>query len=423
MTDEILVHISTPATKQNDDLYQSLADAYKEFEPYRRHPDDVCLDEPRQANEVQVPHNVSVLNTTSTTPKGSSNDADANTSIFSTSKDSYGSFPSYPSPGDQERLDNQLYYDDDGSVPVSSRLARLDHIHVTWRKQTTPKSSFVGRQRPAPRDEDEDEADTAFIEDSQLAAQALQSQLQDGYSTTDEDTEEDEVDIDEGVEKDESDVESGRNNLSSSAVEPTPSTHSAVTRSVSASHKESRLLDNTLDLSLSIVRDAENNRISLTKSDIALHPPDFTKLPLDAFPPAPEVSIAQPGTLPSQITEYLAAIKIQYSARFKPSKKLRTLESDERGYWSVGCTTWSQNIQHEFWTRLCEYVQSGKLGWGTTLHRDLGSSRTIGRVKMYCWGEVVEHLWLLLWVCSKGRVSGSGSKWVDADGITIVEGS
>jgi hypothetical protein len=45
----------------------------------------------------------------------------------------------------------------------------------------------------------------------------------------------------------------------------------------------------------------------------------------------------------------------------------------------------------------------------------------LGRVRLYCWAEVVEHTWLLLWLCSKGEVVGSGCKWMDADGSVAFE--
>lgn len=423
----MLVHISTPATRHNDDLYRSVADAYKKFEPYRRHGDGFDLDEAFQATGTQTQHDISILNVDTTPAKGDSNHPGANGSMFSTSKDSYGSFPSYISSEDQECLDSQLGYDD-GSAPTSSRLAKLNRIHVNWKNQTTPRANISDRQRQTSRtEEEEDEADTAFIENSQLAAQVLQSQLRDNYSTTDEDTEEDDESEMEGdgeagqVKVYASCLESRRQNLSSNAVEVLPSTHLAETGDVGAGDEKIRLLDTTLDFSLSTTQDADETQMSVETNTAALHVSDFTKLPVDAFPPAPEVGVARPGTLPSQITRHLAAIKVQNPTRFRPCKKLRALESDERGCWTVNCSSWPQTLQHEFWVSLCEHVWSGRLGWATTLHRDFKCPERIGNVKVYCWGEVVEHLWLLLWVCSKGRVSGSGSKWSDADGIAVIE--
>ena len=41
-------------------------------------------------------------------------------------------------------------------------------------------------------------------------------------------------------------------------------------------------------------------------------------------------------------------------------------------------------------------------------------------VKIYCWGEVVGEIWLLLFIASKRKVKGVGAKWVDAGGVAVV---
>lgn len=40
--------------------------------------------------------------------------------------------------------------------------------------------------------------------------------------------------------------------------------------------------------------------------------------------------------------------------------------------------------------------------------------------KIYCWGEVVGEVWLLLFLASDRRVIGAGAKWVDAGGEAVV---
>ena len=40
--------------------------------------------------------------------------------------------------------------------------------------------------------------------------------------------------------------------------------------------------------------------------------------------------------------------------------------------------------------------------------------------KIYCWGEVVGEVWLLLFIASDRKVIGAGAKWVDAGGETVV---
>ena len=44
----------------------------------------------------------------------------------------------------------------------------------------------------------------------------------------------------------------------------------------------------------------------------------------------------------------------------------------------------------------------------------------LGLVKVFCWGEVVPHVYLLLYVASNNRVRKSGLQWVDAEGEVVV---
>jgi hypothetical protein len=525
MIDELLVHISTPATRQNDDLYRSLADAYLDFEPHRTHP-EISLS---QQDEPLAP-TASDVNGSAIAFGGSFLHGTANPSILSTSKDSYGSFPSHLSSDGHAKGRNepggQSFQDapEDDSIPTSSRLAKLERIHQNWKEQTTPKSSFVGGKRPSIQVlSSPEDADTTFIENTQLGAQAIQSQLQDSYSTTDEDTSEDDLsDRDDArgpvspsiqpVERDAPGMAKGsmlppstttpkansaidgpgtsfrssvaRNILASARTTATPKSSNVIEerrrslRSITASStvvtstparfkatskpsgvipkpraslppsnsrsaveisastrptaapKASNVptksrkcleLTDTSILSVSSAQSKVDSHKIAETNDNSIQPIEFSKLPVDAFPPEPKISVAQPGVLPSQVTKHLAAIKKQNPTRFKPSKKRYTPKADNRGYWSIDCSHWIEKLQQEFWTTMCEQIEAGRLGWGATLHRETGSSRSLGKVRLYCWGEVVEHMWLVLWLCSRGKVVGSGLKWMDADGVAVFE--
>jgi hypothetical protein len=547
MIDELLVHISTPATRQNDELYRSLADAYLGFEPQRTHP---CISRPQQHGA--PPPTASGVNGSAGSLCGSFIGGTAGPSFLSTSKDSYGSFPSHLSsdghakshtePGDSDP-------EEDHSIPTSSRLARLERIHQNWRQQTTPKSSFIGGKRPAKQISSSPvDADTTFIEDTQLGAQALQSQLQDSYSysysATDDDTSEDEGDGGDGageevvpsvkpvereapstgrvsmlpppiatpasskaipailkahpvsakanqvltkadskpssVTKDRSTVEvlppasskvtpapsstvnQQRESLrsvtaNSTVVKSTPARLTAAPKSsgvvakpreglhpsespgavgipasarstavskssgVIAKSRESLHPNIASTLSVSNVQQKTNSSKSIETLDTPVQPIDFSKLPIDAFPPEPKISVEQPSTLPSQVTKHLALLKKQQPLRFKPTKSRYTPNPDDRGYWVIDCSLWTSNQQQKFWHNMSEQIEAGRLGWGATLHREAGSSRALGKVRVYCWGEVVEHMWLVLWLCSRAKVVGSGLKWYDADGVAVFE--
>lgn len=410
MIDEILVHISTSATRQNDDLYRSIADAYLEFEPYTSD----------EGSAYQV-DNITACN------RGLQDHAAAEGPIFSTSKDSFGSFPSHLSSG--SKRDGDEYTDaalgaplDNGFISTSSRLARLDRIHKHW-KQTTPRSRLstgdprVGRDSSLPED-----AETTFIEDTQQAAQALQSQLQETCSTTSEDMSQEEA---------ARVYQAGHDQPASEHQEevaidilgppsPPPLTAIATPSTFNGIQSTNSKPDDTPNMSQFVIHKSAHIPAPVG-SNISVEIMDFSKLPIDAFPPAAKISVERPGKLPSQVTKHLAAIKAQNPKRFRYKNKLYTPKYDDRGYWSVDCSGWAAITQQEFWSSLCQGVLSGKLGWGTTLHRDALSPQALGLVRFYCWAEVAEHMWLLMWLCSKGKIIGSGPKWIDAEGAAVFE--
>ncbi|KAJ4372344.1 hypothetical protein N0V83_004118 [Neocucurbitaria cava] len=427
MTDEeILVHISTPATKQNDNLYQSLSRAYLEFEPQRRYPSEA-----QHERHGQTQPNTSRLDPATIPDDEHLSLIAAEPSISSSNKDSYGSFPSHLS-SDGAAKDYNLTGTqprhgslEDDSIPTSSRLAQLERIHMNWKEKSTSKSSPINSARRLRRtSRNSEDADTAFIEDTQVAVQGLQSQLQETYSTTSEDTSDDDdgpkvKSQDDRLPADD-DSRQDVDRITAEVLASARPTANAVSNILIANLQEEPRSDDRPKVPLPASKAGVVNPNYVDGHRASLKSLHFSKLPENAFPPAPQLSIARPGSLPSQITRYLTAIKRQNPKRFEPSKKLRVPKSDDRGFWSLDCSSWPKRLQYEFWSSICEHVLSGRLGWGTTLHRE-PSTQVLGQVKLYCWGEVVEHMWLLLWLCSKGKISGSRSNWYDADGIAVFE--
>ena len=76
--------------------------------------------------------------------------------------------------------------------------------------------------------------------------------------------------------------------------------------------------------------------------------------------------------------------------------------------------------------------ERGQAGWGTWCVREFVRVRDDGDdggdeerrveevLKVYCWGEVVGEIWLLLFMASKREVKGVGARWVDAGGVAVV---
>lgn len=449
---EVLVHISTPATRANDDLYQSLASAYLEFESHQQHQtqlDVVDSEElPELASERPQHHSSG-----DEQRSGPDNEAPKFPSM-----DSYGSFPSHMTSGD---LSSDPYGSQKHKIVSSmedlsiSRLERLERIQTRWKQQRTPRSSLDDRRKSnsifLPANE------SSFIEDTQEAFQALESQLMDDLSTTSEDPEESADD--DGVLDEETGTQNTRSpflpssgNIQAQTHDTThlpdtlvnvPSSNNAAnsprlhtTRSAGTTRmtptdrqwlKPSQALDvvavektRVLSSQRSIISAVNSREASqVSHRDDPSHNLSFDLLSTVVSPPPSEITIEAPDTLPSQVTPHLEELKQQNMGRFKPKTTMRILEADERGHWKVDCRLWPKYVQYDFWLALQKDVGEGRLGWGVTLHRDAVRMR-LGLVRLYCWGEIAEHMWLILWLHSGGRVWSTGAAWVDADDVEVI---
>jgi hypothetical protein len=153
----------------------------------------------------------------------------------------------------------------------------------------------------------------------------------------------------------------------------------------------------------------------------------FKSLPIQIHPPPP----------PTGSDSFVSHITPQLRSQFWDSEELqgkykpfphRALGQSERGYWQFDTRAWSPKIQIKFWVFLQSNIGSGVSGWGIWCLRendmtgDEGREETheLGIVKVFCWGEVVGHVWLLCYVASQARLKRVESQWVDAGGEVVV---
>ncbi|KAI1031599.1 hypothetical protein LB504_001217 [Fusarium proliferatum] len=136
---------------------------------------------------------------------------------------------------------------------------------------------------------------------------------------------------------------------------------------------------------------------------------------LEIRPPSPPVGVddIDPADL---ISEKLAKLARDLSSRYRPTIK-RDIEAFERGYWLINCSGWDPDVRFDTWIFLANYLKSGLAGWGTWCRRD----RTHDWIRLYCWGHVAKHTYLLLYLASARQVKTSGAKWYGADGEVALE--
>lgn len=165
--------------------------------------------------------------------------------------------------------------------------------------------------------------------------------------------------------------------------------------------------------------------------------------PDEIHPPPPRTSLK--GFLPPLITPALQslAVQLELPRRYHPRSQTRPLRELERGYWSVSMVGWSKTVRDQAWVALRNYLGQGKAGWGVWClrcdsrrpldqddeevsegHQSNGSHKVEGDdelgLRMYCWGGVVGHTYLLLYLVSQRRVKGTGARWVDGGGEVVV---
>jgi len=95
---------------------------------------------------------------------------------------------------------------------------------------------------------------------------------------------------------------------------------------------------------------------------------------------------------------------------------------------------WESQLRKDFWDWLDEFVSTGQAGWGVSCVRvhagnrngdvDVamdGEDEQIWDLRVYCWGEVVEHIYYLLFVASRSKVKMAGLQWLDGAGEVVVQ--
>jgi hypothetical protein len=145
--------------------------------------------------------------------------------------------------------------------------------------------------------------------------------------------------------------------------------------------------------------------------------PTDLDLPTTIRAPAPQPSLQLFKTHITESLRYLSETA-SLAQSYKPIFVSRDLEQSERGCWTFDITSWPAQLQAEFFQFLAKMIEPGRVGWGVWCVREPSSSL---HVRVFCWGEIVRHVYLMLYVASKSKVRKLGLKWVDAEGEVIVQ--
>lgn len=202
-------------------------------------------------------------------------------------------------------------------------------------------------------------------------------------------------------------------------------------------------------------------------------------LPLQIYPPPPPISTSHFTT---HITPTLSMLtqRLKPERIYKPIQQTRELNILERGYWLLQIqfdsniqssstlnlnqknqqlhTSWDTPFFHRFWTFLSDFIgKDARAGWGVwciledSSHQDtkhphsnsqqhqssLPSTASTGSeitpsqstsshdkttlsLRVYAWGEIAMHTYLLLFLASERRIKGMGAEWHDSGEEVVI---
>jgi hypothetical protein len=145
---------------------------------------------------------------------------------------------------------------------------------------------------------------------------------------------------------------------------------------------------------------------------------EINKLPLEVFSPKAPIGNSGPITFVSKTLGKFVALPALHN-RWKRASFSRPVKQFELGYWVIETSSWSLQLQLAFWKELTKHIETRNLGISTWCKR-LPKPNQLGTVKVFCWGEIVEHLYLFLLTISDTGVSSQEACWLDRENKVVV---
>lgn len=169
-------------------------------------------------------------------------------------------------------------------------------------------------------------------------------------------------------------------------------------------------------------------------ADVEEAPSELLELATEIHAPRPTTAAK---TFKTYITKELRDLHDSLASKFSPTMALRPISTHERGHWLIDCVSWRPTKKLTFWHHLECWIGNGSAGWGVWCTRGsdeyLVPSNSLARpsnaadargqfrfVRVYCWGETVSHIYVLLYTASEGSVRKLGLQWIDSKGDVVV---
>ncbi|OHF01386.1 hypothetical protein CORC01_03419 [Colletotrichum orchidophilum] len=131
-------------------------------------------------------------------------------------------------------------------------------------------------------------------------------------------------------------------------------------------------------------------------------------------PPVGTSELTPDDLLTPKLKELAHQLKI--AKRFAPIEQKRELRPFERGHWHLDWTSWRPTLRERAWHFLTDYILEGFAGWGVWCKR----AEDWSWIRVYCWGHVVGHVYLALYLASERALKKDAARWLDGAGEVIV---
>lgn len=143
-------------------------------------------------------------------------------------------------------------------------------------------------------------------------------------------------------------------------------------------------------------------------------PPGASQFP--AFVHETEIRPDPPATGHDHITPeslitsalHALAVKAPFEKFFLPEYQKREIGPWDRGYWLVHSSGWDQSVKETCWNFLGNFITQNKGGWTIWCER----KEDFSEIRVYCWGIMVPHVFLLLYAASKNRIRRVETWWM-----------
>ncbi|EXJ88518.1 hypothetical protein A1O1_05448 [Capronia coronata CBS 617.96] len=162
------------------------------------------------------------------------------------------------------------------------------------------------------------------------------------------------------------------------------------------------------------------------------------RLPDDVRGPHPRGGRSKFSTHITKTLERVST-RVPLPKYFRPAYVARDVGVLERGYWQFFITIndrragksrrssgeqtkphWTEKEFSHFWQAISLFIQQGKAGWGTRLLKESRDSLE-WRIRLFTWGELLGHIWVILWILSDKLTQSVPMQWFAGDGSVVVQ--